>query len=141
VLADPSNLFLFRRIQLLKSVDDGLDLERNAAEYMMALANLNVKPNDPLTLVCKSMAMKVLLFKNEGYKDTSTDITEQEEAHTFAKPMAPVAVGIEGASSEPSRHPWVDPVRLTTIDTHLEKKHIHYCEKMLLQKEEDLSNI
>ena len=50
---DPSNLFLFRRIQLLKSVDDGLDLERNAAEYMMALANLNVKPNDPLTLVCK----------------------------------------------------------------------------------------
>ena len=108
MLADPSNLFLFRRSQLLKSVDDGLDLERNAAEYMMALANLNVKPNDPLTLVCKSMAMEVLLLKNEGYKDTSTEITEQEEAQLFAKPFAPVAVGIEGASSEPSRHPWVD---------------------------------
>ena len=105
MLADPSNLFLFRKSQLLKSFDDGLDLERNAAEYMMAYANLNVKPSDPLTLVCKSMAMNVLLWKEEGYQDKET--TLDEEPQLFAKPFAPVAVGIEGASSEPSRHPWV----------------------------------
>jgi len=111
VLADPSNLFLFRRIQLLKSVDDGLDLERNAAEYMMALANLNVKPNDPLTLVCKSMAMNVLLLKDEDEetpKEKWVDPDDSAVPHIYSKPMAPVAVGIEGASSEPSRHPWVD---------------------------------
>ena len=114
MLADSSNLFLFRRNQLLKSVDDGLDLDRNAAEYMMAFANLNVKPKDSLSLICKGMAMDILLLKvDEGYDLTGEEKqdsggTESEGEKKHKDPFGPVMVGMEGLSSEPSKHPWID---------------------------------
>lgn len=119
MLADPSNLFLYRKNQLLKSLDDGLDLSRNAAEYMMAYANLNVKPKDSLSLVCKSMAINILVLKNEGYdpeegkKAGGGELSSAEKVFNYKQPNAPVAVGMEGLSSEKTRHPWVDKFSTT----------------------------
>ena len=111
MILDPSTLFLYRKNELLKSLFDGLDLSRNSAEYMMAYANLNVKPTDALSMLCKSAAMDVLILKDEekagvegeGYSDVMTEV---EGPKKFQDPFAPVMVGAKGLSSEPSRHPW-----------------------------------
>ena len=102
MLSNPSSLFLYRKNELLKSIFDGFDLERNSAEYMMAYANLNVKPKDTLSLLCKSAAMEVLIFKDEGYVDEETKVTAPKK---HKDPFAPVLMGSD-LSAEPSRHPW-----------------------------------
>jgi len=49
--------------ELLKSLEDGLDLRTSAAEYILAFDNLDVKPSESLYKSLKNTAE--LIIKNE----------------------------------------------------------------------------
>ena len=109
MILDSATLFLNRRNELLKSLEDGLDLDRSAAEYMMAFANLDESPTDSLSLICKSMSRNILMLKDEGYQEEEdyegpapTEVGGKGGTQTAA-----YLFGMEGLSSEPSKHPWV----------------------------------
>ena len=58
--------------QLLKSLDDGLDLVYSAAEYILAYEALDMPPSEPLFKSLKATAE--MIYKNE----------EQAEMRSFA---------------------------------------------------------
>ena len=113
MLLDPTSLFILRRDDLLKSLDDGYDLDRSAAEYLLAYDNLDYTPEDSLSQICKTMSRRLMhyyIWKNEGYEEEAEDegASAAEVGGKGGTQTAAYLYGMEGLSSEPSNHPWVD---------------------------------
>ena len=97
--------------QLLKSLDDGLDLVYSAAEYILAYEALDTPPSEPLFKSLKATAE--MIYKQE------------EEATEIEKPYhLPEGRGylfaLQHTHGEPTNHVWKDG-----LQSPVNKKHAH----------------
>ena len=108
-------LFHHHREELLKSFFDGLDIERNAAEYIISYNNLDNSPNDNVSLLCKDAAQSVLLRKeeNENFEADPESIFPQLPGGDAS---AEFLMGLRSVGTEPTNHPWVDSIQSVEED-------------------------
>ena len=112
---DSETLFYYRRADFIKSLNDGFDIDRTAAEYLISYSTLERKPIDGLTIICKSAADNLMLLK-EGEDDVEeTQIAPEEIGEKGASPTARLLYGMDAGSSisSPTNHPWKN--RLGTL--------------------------
>ena len=111
---DSEILFHYRRADFIKSLNDGLDIDRTAAEYLISYSNLDNVPTDGLSIICKSAADNLMLLK-EIEDVEETQITPEEIGTKGASPTARLLYGMKAGSSisEPTNHPWKN--RLGTL--------------------------
>ena len=109
-MSNAKELFLFHRNELLKSLEDGFDLDRNAAEFMMAYSNLDNEPSDSLSLMCKSASQKLLILRKENDEEGEVAETSAAESASSGSKSAMYLYGLKGLGSTPSKHPWIDKV-------------------------------
>jgi len=89
--------------ELLKSLEDGLDLRSSAAEYIIAFENLEKAPTDSLFKSLKGTAD--LIIKNEEDEESQTELkpTESELPEGIGYMMA-----MQHSHGEPTNHVWKD---------------------------------
>jgi len=89
--------------ELLKSLEDGLDLRSSAAEYIIAFENLEKAPTDSLFKSLKGTAD--LIIKNEEDEESQTELkpTESELLEGIGYMMA-----MQHSHGEPTNHVWKD---------------------------------
>jgi len=85
--------------ELLKSLDDGLDLRTAAAEYILAFENLEVTPTEPIYKSLKATAE--LIIKEED------DATRYESDYHLPEGMG-YLFALQHTHGEPTNHVWKD---------------------------------
>jgi len=89
--------------ELLKSLEDGLDLRTSAAEYIIAFNNLKTVPTDSLYKSLKGTAD--LIIKNE--KEDGEDEYKSEETYNLPEGIG-YMMAMQHSHGEPTNHVWKD---------------------------------
>jgi len=98
--------FEFATDELLKSLDDGLDLLNNCAEYILAWESLDEEPSEFLHKSLKGYA-EYIFAKEEGGGGDSYDY-ENDKGYDQG---AGYLHALGGAQAEPTNHVWADGLR------------------------------
>ena len=110
------DLFIHNKNELVKSLEDGIDLDRNAAEFMFSYMSFEEPPNDRSSLFCKNIAEEILAIR-KAQDDENEVVSEQsaDELSGAASKSAMYLLGLRGiASTTPSNHDWRGRVIRTT---------------------------
>jgi len=102
--------------QLLKSLDDGLDLVYSAAEYILAYEALDTTPSEPLFKSLKATAEMIYKNKEQAEKDA---VKVGETDYKYPEGMG-YLFALQHSHGEPTNHVWKDG-----LQSPVNKKHGH----------------
>jgi len=98
--------------ELLKSLEDGLDLRTSAAEYILAFDNLDVKPSEPLYKSLKNTAELIIKIEGYNYENPLKTPEESAKARVETDYHLPEGIGylfaMQHSHGEPTNHVWKD---------------------------------
>ena len=105
---DSEKLFIYNKNELIKSLEDGYDLDRSAAEYMISYMSLDEPPKDNVSLFCKNISEEILAIRKADDDEQQVADEVAEEKSSGASKSAMYLLGLRGiASTSPSNHDWM----------------------------------